>query len=563
MELVNKAKAISNAFTEKIRDLKNEIGVDFLQNHMEKNPEVISFPKYLKVGNLVNETNTFPCLLETPYLNGIAFYLNETNREEVNFTMEHIALQIVEQMKDEYCEVTLIDPMNLGANFRYLRRLHKNILKEKVYQEEAITECINRNYQDSVRVINECLTNFKNLEDYNLNSGSKQKLRVILISDFPHSFKTCFREIKTILTNAKDGGILILMSINRVYNNEYFEKEFEDFKNMLVMLNEFNEAEDLYKMSNYPFVKIYNEAFKIKLDRRDINPDNLTNKVLAINNKYAEKENNDSSEGGLRIPIGKCEGVTFYFTFGHDTENYSALVGGQSGKGKTVLLNNIIAKGIEAYDKDELMYAIIDCSGVGYQYFKGSERLSYFESSSDQKVCFKKIQELDEELKRREELFKKARVDNIDKYNEKIEEKLPRLVIVIDEFHVLFTENVETIYDDDGNYVSSVDIPEVVEEILITRIVRIGRKFGVHLISSTQTLDKGIPYRLLNNISLRIALGMTKEQSLSFFESKNTAAENLDAGVAIYNAKNGDPNFNRRVQVYHIKEEEINRINNL
>ena len=188
--------------------------------------------------------------------------------------------------------------------------------------------------------------------------------------------------------------------------------------------------------------------------------------------------------------------------FGHDTDNFSALVGGQSGKGKTVLLNNIIAKGIEAYDKDELMYAIVDCSGVGYQYFNGSERLAYFESSSDQKTCFKKIQELDNELKRREELFKAIKVDNIDKYNDKKEEKLPRLIIVIDEFHVLFTENVETICDDDGNFVQSIDIPEVVEEILITRIVRIGRKFGVHLILSTQSLDGGIPYNVLDNISL-------------------------------------------------------------
>ena len=56
---------------------------------------------------------------------------------------------------------------------------------------------------------------------------------------------------------------------------------------------------------------------------------------------------------------------------------------------------------------------------------------------------------------------------------------------------------------------------------------------------------------------------MTRDQSLSFFQSKNVAAENLDRGIAIYNTKNGDPNYNRRVQVYHIKEEEINRINNL
>ena len=562
MELLNKAQAISKAFNEKISELQNEIGVDFHKNHIENNKELVSFPKYIKIGNLINDVHTFPCLLESSQLNGIAFYLNETNREEVNLTMEHVVLQILEQMKDEYCEVTLMDPMHLGANFRNLRRLHKKILKEKVFEEEALNECMNRNYQDSVRVINECLTNFKDLNDYNTNSGNKQKLRIIVISDFPHYFRNCMKVINTILTNAKDGGVLMLMSINEEINPEYFKDEFDSIVESLATFREFNEAEDLYKLFNFNNKKFYNEEFTIKLDRRDINPDHVTSKVLEINKKYVEKENKDSSDGGLRIPIGKCEGITFYFTFGHDTDNYSAIIGGQSGKGKTVLLNNIIAKGIEAYDEDELTYGIIDCSGVGYQYFNNSNRVSYFESSSDQLVCFKKVQELNEELKRREALFKKAKVENIDRYNEKCEEKLPRLVIVVDEFHVLFSENSIRIEDEDGYLKELIDVPNAVEEILITRIVRIGRKFGVHLILSTQSLD-GIPYNILNNISLRIALGMNKDQSITFLGHRNDAAENLDAGIAIYNTKNGDPNFNKRVKVYHIKEEEIERINNL
>ena len=79
---------------------------------------------------------------------------------------------------------------------------------------------------------------------------------------------------------------------------------------------------------------------------------------------------------------------------------------------------------------------------------------------------------------------------------------------------------------------------------------------------STQSLD-GIPQNILNNIPLRIALGMTRDESYNFLEMRNDAAANLDRGIAIYNTKNGSVNHNKKVLVNYIKEDEINRILNL
>jgi|GEM_PF-2618291 len=562
MYLLNSALKINNAFQKRVNTLNEELAYDFYKEYLSQNKDINGFPTLIKLGNLVSSYHTFPCLLNTTKMNGIAFHLNETNRIEVNLTMEHIALQMVEQLKEEYCEITIIDPLNLGSNFRNLRRLHKNILKDKVFEQEEIEECIDKNYQDSVAVINECLLHYKNIEEYNTKSGHKQALRILLIADFPHYFRNSMNKLNTILTNARDAGVLVLMSVNPEIDNEYFKNEFDNIMDQLVVLNEFNENDDLYKITNIDNSKFYNDQFTVKLDRRDINPDNLSTKVLNINKAYAAKENTDSSEGGLRIPIGKASGVTFYFTLGHNSGSFSAIIGGQSGKGKTVLLNNIIAKGMEGYDEKELAYAIIDCSGVGFQQFIESKRVVYFESSSDQKTCFFKVRELNDELKRREELFKAKGVDDIDKYNKNQTEKLPRLIIVIDEFHVLFGDESYTIKDDEGYTLEHIDIRSEVNEILIKRIIRIGRKFGVHLVLSTQSLD-GIPADILNNIPLRIALGMTREESYTFLETRNDAAENLDAGVAIYNSKNGNKNDNKIVKVYHIKEEEIERIVNL
>ena len=369
MYLLNSALKINNAFQKRVNTLNEELAYDFYKEYLSQNKDINGFPTLIKLGNLVSSYHTFPCLLNTTKMNGIAFHLNETNRIEVNLTMEHIALQMVEQLKEEYCEITIIDPLNLGSNFRNLRRLHKNILKDKVFEQEEIEECIDKNYQDSVAVINECLLHYKNIEEYNTKSGHKQALRILLIADFPHYFRNSMNKLNTILTNARDAGVLVLMSVNPEIDNEYFKNEFDNIMDQLVVLNEFNENDDLYKITNIDNSKFYNDQFTVKLDRRDINPDNLSTKVLNINKAYAAKENTDSSEGGLRIPIGKASGVTFYFTLGHNSGSFSAIIGGQSGKGKTVLLNNIIAKGMEGYDEKELAYAIIDCSGVGFQQF--------------------------------------------------------------------------------------------------------------------------------------------------------------------------------------------------
>ena len=549
MELLDSALKINNAFLKKVNTLNEELAYDFYKEYLSKNKDLNGFPTLIKLGNLVSSYYTFPCLLNTTKMNGIAFHLNETNRIEVNLTMEHIALQLVEQLKEEYCEITIIDPLNLGSNFRNLRRLHKNILKDKVFEQEAIEECIDKNYQDSVAVINECLLHYKNIEEYNTKSGHKQALRILLIADFPHYFRNSMNKLNTILTNATDAGVLVLMSVNPEIDNEYFKTEFDNIMDQLVVLDEFNENEDLYKITNIDNSKFYNDQFTVKLDRRDINPDNLSTKVLNINKAYAAKENTDSSEGGLRIPIGKTSGVTFYFTLGHDSGSFHAIIGGQSGKGKTVLLNNIIAKGMESYDEKELAFAIIDCSGVGFYNFKGSNRVTHFESSGSQKTCEDMVVKLDEELKRRESLFRHSRVDDIDNFNLEQKEELPRIIIIIDEFHVLFS---------DEDYKSQ----EIANVVLVDRIIRIGRKFGMHLILSTQSMD-GIPANILNNIPLRIALGMTRDESYNFLEMRNNAAENLAAGVAIYNSKNGNKNDNKIVKVYHIKEEEIERIVNL
>lgn len=112
-------------------------------------------------------------------------------------------------------------------------------------------------------------------------------------------------------------------------------------------------------MENIQNQHIYNDSHTPKLDRNDINPEKIDYQIKDILQQNKQETNFELTEG-LRIPIGKVAGQTQYFTIGHETDNYHGIIGGQPGKGKMVLLNNIITKGIETLAEDELSFILVD-----------------------------------------------------------------------------------------------------------------------------------------------------------------------------------------------------------
>ncbi len=116
---------------------------------------------------------------------------------------------------------------------------------------------------------------------------------------------------------------------------------------------------------------------------------------------------------------------------------------------------------------------------------------------------------IDKETKKRGELFKQFNVKDLSDYRKHGE--IPRLIVVIDEFQVLFSD-------------SATKEKERVEKYLNT-ILKKGRSYGVHLILATQTMrGAGINNSLMAQIANRIALPMDAEDSESIL-SDDVACE--------------------------------------
>lgn len=94
---------------------------------------------------------------------------------------------------------------------------------------------------------------------------------------------------------------------------------------------------------------------------------------------------------------------------------------GQSGSGKSVLLNNIISAAILKYAPEDLMLYLMDFKGVEFNRYRGVKHVkALLVDNSDPQMTLEVLRELQQENKRRVKLWRDNAVNNIDGYNKKI-----------------------------------------------------------------------------------------------------------------------------------------------
>src|SRR5207244_2262825 len=155
------------------------------------------------------------------------------------------------------------------------------------------------------------------------------------------------------------------------------------------------------------------------------------------------------------------------------------------------------------------------------------------------------LQRLDAELKRRGDMFRTAGVQDIGGFRDKNQASpaLPRILLIVDEFQEFFVE------DDKLSQEAA---------LLLDRLVRQGRAFGLHVLLGSQTL--GGAYSLarstIDQMAVRIALQCSEADANLILAKDNNAARLLSRpGEAIYNDANGLVEGNDIFQVVWLPEE--------
>jgi S-DNA-T family DNA segregation ATPase FtsK/SpoIIIE len=170
------------------------------------------------------------------------------------------------------------------------------------------------------------------------------------------------------------------------------------------------------------------------------------------------------------------------------------LIAGATGSGKSVAINTIICSILFKATPEEVRLLMVDPKRIELSGYEDIPHLLH-PVVVHPKMASRALQWAVREMERRYELMEEKRVKNIITYNEISEERLPLIVIIIDELADLMM-------------VSSRDV-----EASITRLAQMARAAGMHLILATQRpsvdvltglIKANFPTRLSFKVSTRV-----------------------------------------------------------
>jgi len=238
-----------------------------------------------------------------------------------------------------------------------------------------------------------------------------------------------------------------------------------------------------------------------------------------------------AASDGLEATLGdSAESGPVILKFGGEINH--VLLGGTTGSGKSNLIHVLIHSLCHGYSPEELRLYLLDYKdGLEFgKYVDGySVWLPHVESVSvhnDPAYALSMFDYLQRECLRRKKVFAGAR-----SYAEfrRSGGKMPRIVVIIDEFHKLFETT-------DAEGMSA----------RLMQVLKQGRAYGVHLVLATQTLaSSDIPNLagMLGQIPLRLALRGSEDDRI--LDPDNMAATGISIPMCVFNDQFGRTKGNR------------------
>lgn len=433
-------------------------------------------------------------------------------------------------------EVILVDALSLGGIFNLARRLldkdndfiyQKRILTESKEIEEAL-----KHLYEYLKVnLQEKLAGFRDFAHYNENATDPLPLKALFLSGVDALSQNALYYLEKIMRFGSKNGVLSFVNLESEKNN----KSAEDLKKHA----EFFKDRTSFECLKYLSVEVINDQ-GIKSQHMKDFADKIKayyekKKVVKSELKALQKDEKfwtESSQHEVSVPVGwDINHKKVCFEIGN-AQNHT-LICDHSGSGKSNFLHVLIQNLAFYYAPDEVQLFLLDYKeGVEFNAYTDPilehARLVSVASSVGFGMSF--LRWLCKEMQERANLFKQFKVKDLSDYRK--HEKMPRLIVVVDEFQVLFGDNKST---------------KAVEGHLNT-LLKKGRSYGVHLVLATQTMRGGeINPSFKAQIANRIALPMDAEDSSSVLG--DDAACELVRPEGIFNNNGGNRKYHTKMSI--------------
>ena len=225
------------------------------------------------------------------------------------------------------------------------------------------------------------------------------------------------------------------------------------------------------------------------------------------------------------------------------------LVAGSTGSGKSVCLNALIISLLYKYSPEDLRIILVDPKQVEFNIYEKLPHLMINEIIYEPAKVINVLNWCITEMERRYSLFKQktksvALVRDIDEYNAHLledEEKLPKIVLIIDELADLMQAAKKEIED------------------RIQRLTQKSRAAGIHLVLATQRPSVNVITGVIKtNLPTRIAFKVTQEVDSRTILDESGAEKLLGKGDLLY--RTDAMPFPQRLQGAFLHSDEVQRV---
>lgn len=485
-----------------------------------------------------------PLVLALPGNDALVIDHDAEHRDATLGALRAVMLRVLGAFPAGKVRFTMADPVGLGQSFAGFMRLadrEPSPVGLRIWSEPSQIERQLADLTEHMQtVIQKYLrADYATIEDYNHAAGEiAEPYRFVVIADLPQALtETGAQRLASILESGPRCGVYALLA--------------GDLSAKLppAITPELLSEHALRLKARAGAVRIEDPRFDEARITLDTPPDDaLAAKILdrtaqsaddagRVEVPFARLAPDDgeiwsrSAASELSIPLGRSGARKIqHLRLGSGTRQH-ALIAGRTGSGKSTLLHVMISAAALWHSPDELNLYLIDFKkGVEFKAYTGGNvpHVRAVAIESDREFGLSVLQRLDDELTTRGELFRRLGAQELAAARRMAPDTpLPRILLLIDEFQEFFVSDDDVASD---------------ASLLLDRLVRQGRAFGVHVVLGSQTLSGAysLARSTLGQMGVRIALQCSEADSYLILGEDNNAARLLSRpGEAIYNDAGG------------------------
>jgi S-DNA-T family DNA segregation ATPase FtsK/SpoIIIE len=216
------------------------------------------------------------------------------------------------------------------------------------------------------------------------------------------------------------------------------------------------------------------------------------------------------------------------------------LIAGATGSGKSVCLNTIIVSLMYQNSPEDLRFILVDPKRVELTPYEGIPHLLVPPITKVEDTV-NALKWTVREMERRLDVLSKFKARDINSYNEKAEERMPKIVVAIDELADLMSTSGREV------------------EAAIVRIAQMARAVGIHLILATQRPSVDVITGIIKaNVPTRVAFAVASQTDSRTILDCSGAEKLLGRGDMLYTSANTSKP--KRLQGAFLSEDEIQDI---